>query len=342
MRAIWFVLVAVMLAAYVVLDGFDIGAGILHFVIGRTEAERRQVLRTIGPVWDGNEVWLIAGGGTLFFAFPLLYASAFSGFYLSLMVVLWLLILRGIGIEFRSHVDSVVWRGLFDGFFAIASALLAIFYGAALANVLRGVPLRSDRFFFEPLWTNFRPGPEPGILDWYTILGGLTAFVALAMHGATYIALKTTGVIHARARGVALTLWPMLLAMVVAALAGTIAVRPHILDNYRAYPVTLVIPLVVFAALIAMRVFLARRSDGEAFLASVAFLVAMLAGAAAAQYPVLLPSTSDPRLDLTIADAAAGPHSLRIGLIWWTGGMLLAVAYTVFVYRSFRGKVAED
>jgi cytochrome d ubiquinol oxidase subunit II len=342
MQTIWFVLVAVMLTVYVVLDGFDIGAGILHLAIGRTEAERRQVLRTIGPVWDGNEVWLIAGGGTLFFAFPLLYASAFSGFYLSLMVVLWLLILRGIGIEFRSHVDSVVWRGLFDGFFAFASALLAIFYGAALANVLRGVPLQSDRFFFEPLWTNFRPGPAPGILDWYTMSGGLTAFVALAVHGATYVALKTTGVINVRARRAAVMLWPMLLATVVTALAGTIAVRPRILENYGAYPMTLMIPVVVFAALIAMRVFLARRRDRDAFLASAAFLVAMLAGAAAAQYPVLLPSSSDSRLDLRIADAAAGPHSLRIGLIWWTGGMLLAVAYTVFIYRSFRGKVAEE
>src|SRR5262249_44800658 len=137
-------------------------------------------------------------------------------------------------------------------------------------------------------------------------------------------------------------LWPMLLLTVVAALAGTIAVRPRILDNYRAYPMTLVIPLVVFAALIAMRAFLGRGSDSDAFLASAAFLVAMLAGAAAAQYPVLLPSSSDPGLDLKIADAAAGPHSLRIGLIWWTAGMLLAVAYTVFIYRSFRGKVTEE
>jgi cytochrome bd ubiquinol oxidase subunit II len=342
MQTIWFVLVAIMLTAYIVLDGFDIGAGILHLVIAKTDEERRLVLRTIGPVWDGNEVWLIAGGGTLFFAFPLLYASAFSGFYLSLNVVLWLLILRGIGIEFRGHVDSTVWRGLFDGFFALASVLLAIFYGAALGNVLRGVPLQSDRFFFEPLWTNFRPGPQPGILDWYTVLGGLTALVALAVHGATYVALKTTGVVNVRARGVAVMFWPMLLVAVVAALAGTIAVRPRILDNYRAYPMAVAIPVVVFTALIAMRVFLGRGGDRNVFLSSAAFLVAMLAGAAVAQYPVLLPSSSDPRLDLRIADAAAGPHSLRIGLIWWTGGMLLAVAYTGFIYRSFRGKIAEE
>src|SRR6478736_9242259 len=178
MLFIWFWLVAIMITAYVVLDGFDLGAGVLHLIIAKTDQERRTVIRTIGPVWDGNEVWLIAGGGTIFFAFPLLYASGFSGFYLPLMIVLWLLILRGIGIEFRTHVASPVWHGLFDGFFALSSALLAIFYGAALANVLRGVPLQPDGSFFAPLWTNWRVGPQPGILDWYTVIGGLTALVA--------------------------------------------------------------------------------------------------------------------------------------------------------------------
>src|SRR6266404_9940808 len=135
MPTIWFILIAIMIVGYVVLDGFDLGAGILHFVIGRTEQERQLVMRSIGPVWDGNEVWLIAGGGTIFFAFPLLYASGFSGFYLPLMIVLWLLILRGIGIELRMHLDSIVWRGFFDGCFALSSLLLTIFYGAALGNV---------------------------------------------------------------------------------------------------------------------------------------------------------------------------------------------------------------
>src|ERR1700687_4677538 len=155
MEPVWFVLVAVMIIAYVVLDGFDLGAGVLHLLIARTEEERRTVIRTIGPVWDGNEVWLIAGGGTLYFAFPLLYASGFSGFYLPLMMVLWLLILRGIGVELRGRLDSPVWRGAFDGCFGIASLLLAVFYGAALGNVMRGVPLQRDGFFFLPLWTNW-------------------------------------------------------------------------------------------------------------------------------------------------------------------------------------------
>src|SRR5580692_11977195 len=147
---IWFWLVAVMIVGYVVLDGFDLGVGVLHLFLVRTEAERKTTLGSIGPVWDGNEVWLLAGGGTLYFAFPLLYASSFSGFYLPLNIVLWLLVLRGIGIEFRMHIENQVWRSLFDGFFAISSGLLAIFFGAALGNVVRGVPLGTDHFFFEP------------------------------------------------------------------------------------------------------------------------------------------------------------------------------------------------
>ena len=154
MGLIWFWLVAVMIVGYVVLDGFDLGVGVLHLFLVRTEAERRQRWPRIGPVWDGNEVWLLAGGGTLYFAFPLLYASAFSGFYLPLMIVLWLLIVRGISLELRNHIEVGVWRALLDGLFGISSALLTIFFGAALANVLRGVPLQDDGYFFLPLWTN--------------------------------------------------------------------------------------------------------------------------------------------------------------------------------------------
>ena len=161
MGFLWFWLVAVMIVGYVVLDGFDLGVGVLHLFLVRTEAERRATLASIGPVWDGNEVWLLAGGGTLYFAFPLLYASAFSGFYLPLMIVLWLLVLRGVSLELRNHIDVGVWRALLDGLFGVSSALLTIFFGAALANVLRGVPLNADGYFFLPLWTNWQPGSCP-------------------------------------------------------------------------------------------------------------------------------------------------------------------------------------
>src|SRR5580693_4267395 len=193
MATIWFIIVALMLTVYVVLDGFDLGAGVIYLLAAKTHAERRAILRAIGPVWDGNEVWLIATGGTLYFAFPQLYAASFSGFYLPLMMVLWLLMLRGLGIELRTHIDNSVWRGFFDVVFSGASALLPIFFGAALGNVIRGVPLGPDGYFFEPLWTNFRAGPHPGILDWYTVMAGVVALVSLTAHGALYVALKTEG-----------------------------------------------------------------------------------------------------------------------------------------------------
>ena len=188
---IWFCIIAVMLAIYVVLDGFDLGAGIVHLGVARTEDERRAVLKSIGPVWDGNEVWLLAAGGTLYFAFPALYASSFSGFYLPLMMVLWLLILRGSAVEFRNHFDNKVWKPLWDVVFCFASGLLAIFFGAALGNVVRGVPLDASGDFFLPLWTNWQPGQNPGILDWYTVTVGLFAFLTLAQHGALWVAYKT-------------------------------------------------------------------------------------------------------------------------------------------------------
>src|SRR5580658_467387 len=172
METLWFMIVAVMLAAYVVLDGFDLGVGAIYLGVARPGDDRRRALRAIGPVWDGNEVWLVAAGGTLYFAFPLLYAASFSGFYLPLMMVLWLLMLRGISIEFRSHVESPVWRPLWDVVFGGASALLAIFFGAALGNVVRGVPLDASGFFFLPLWTDFGVNGALGILDWYTVAIG--------------------------------------------------------------------------------------------------------------------------------------------------------------------------
>src|ERR1022692_2385047 len=167
METLWFWLVAFSVAMFVVFDGFDIGAGILPLLVARTDDERARMFRVIGPVWDGNEVWLLAAGGTLVFAFPALYAASFSGFYLPLMIVLWLLILRGISIEFRNHIQSLVWQPLWDAVFAGASALLAIFFGAALGNVVRGVPLDRSGEFFLPLWTDFTAGQETGILDWY-------------------------------------------------------------------------------------------------------------------------------------------------------------------------------
>jgi cytochrome d ubiquinol oxidase subunit II len=342
MLFVWFWLVAVMITGYVVLDGFDLGVGALHLVIAKTDQERRTVIRTVGPVWDGNEVWLLAGGGTLYFAFPLLYASGFSGFYLPLMIVLWLLILRGIGIELRMHLNSPVWRGLFDGCFAFSSMLLMIFFGAALGNVIRGVPLQKDQYFFLPLWTNWRVGPQPGVLDWYTTIAGVVALVALTLHGAHYLAMKTSGDLNLRARRVAASLWPVLAMLTVVSLVATLSIRPQLLANYRTYPVLYAVPVAVAASLGAMFIYRRKGSDTGAFLASCAYLVFMLVGAAAAVYPNLLVSTTDPALNITVENAHTGAYALRVGLVFWGIGMAMAAGYFVFIYRMFKGKVATQ
>ena len=339
MGFIWFWLVAVMIVAYVVLDGFDLGVGVLHLFLVRTEAERRATLGSIGPVWDGNEVWLLAGGGTLYFAFPLLYASAFSGFYLPLMIVLWLLILRGISIELRNHVEVGVWRALLDGLFGLSSALLAIFFGAALANVLRGVPLQADGYFFLPLWTNWQPGVDPGILDWYTVIGGLLALVALTLHGALRLTIKTSGDLAGRARRIVTPLWLALMALTVVSLIATVAVRPSSLNNYFNYPATFIVPVGVVASLAGIWLLNRKAQPVKAFLSSCLYLFLMLAGACWGLYPTLLPATTGADRDITLARAISGPHTLAVGLVWWGFGMALAIGYVIFVYSKFRGEV---
>jgi len=342
MGFVWFWIVAVMIAAYVVLDGFDLGVGILSPFLAHAEDERRTLVRSIGPVWDGNEVWLLAGGGTLYFAFPLLYASSFSGFYLPLMIVLWLLIMRGASIELRMHIDHDVWRSFFDGLFFISSALLAIFFGAALANVIRGVPLGTDSYFFLPLWTNWRVSPHPGILDWYTVIGGVVALVALATHGALWIVLKAPGELEERARRAVMGLWIALLLVTLISLPATIAVRSSALANYKDHPILFVIPALVVATLVGIVSFTRQNKPLAAFLSSCFYLVFMLVGAAVGLYPALLPSSTDPARDITIDNALAGPHSLHIGLIWWSIGLVLALAYFITSYWLFRGKVSAE
>jgi cytochrome d ubiquinol oxidase subunit II len=328
-----------MIVGYVVLDGFDLGVGVLHLFLARTDAERQASLRSIGPVWDGNEVWLLAGGGTLYFAFPLLYASAFSGFYLPLMIVLWLLIGRGVSLELANHLEMGVWRTLLDRIFGISSALLTIFFGAALANVIRGVPLQADGFFFLPLWTNWRPGANPGILDWYTVIGGLLAMVALTLHGALWLTIKVSGELEQRARRIAGPLWVVLAWLTIISLVATIAVRPQTLNNYFHYPVTFVVPVGVLASLFAVQHFNRGKQALPAFLSSSAYLFFMLAGACWGLYPTLLPSSTTAALDITLERAISGHHTLAVGLVWWSFGMALAVGYIVFVYSRFKGKV---
>jgi cytochrome bd ubiquinol oxidase subunit II len=338
MAGLWFWIVAAMIATYVVLDGFDLGAGAIYLLAAKTNDERRRVLRAIGPVWDGNEVWLLAAGGTLYFAFPRLYASSFSGFYLPLTIILWLLILRGVGIEFRAHIKNRVWQDFFDVIFSISSILLAVFFGAGLGNVVRGVPLDSTGSFFEPLWTNFKLGPQTGILDWYTVLIGVVALVTLAAHGSYHIALKTDADLGRRARGFALLCWPVQFFLTCISLVATYFIRPEIMANYGKHKIGILIPFAVVASLAVMLWANPKGKEKLAFVASSLYIAAMLVGAAFALYPVVLPAR-DRQHDLTIYNTAAGGHALSVGLAWWTFAAVLVVAYFVFVHRMFRGKV---
>jgi cytochrome d ubiquinol oxidase subunit II len=341
METVWFCLVAVMIAMYVVLDGFDLGAGAVHLFVARTDAERRAVLRSIGPVWDGNEVWLLAGGGTLYFAFPALYASSFSGFYLPLMMVLWLLILRGIAIEFREHVQSLVWQPLWDAVFGVASALLAIFFGAALGNVVRGVPLDRSGTFFLPMWTDFTTGKNAGggILDWYTVLVAIAALATLVVHGALWIALKTEGDLELRARRTAARTWWALAALVILITLVSFQIQPHLQASFEARPWGCVFPILALIGLVGASIMNSRLRELGAFLCSCLFIIGMLTSAAFGVYPYVLPSNSDPALSLTVWNAAAPLYGLKVGLVWFIPGMLLATGYFVYTYRSFSGKV---
>ncbi len=342
MASIWYLIIALMVTAYVILDGFDLGAGAIHLIAAKTDDERRTIIRAIGPVWDGNEVWLLAAGGVLYFAFPQLYASSFSGFYLPLMMVLWLLMLRGIGIEFRAHSPSRMWRGFFDTIFSVASVLLAIFFGAALGNVIRGVPLQKDGYFFEALWTNWRVGPNPGILDWYTVLAGVVALVSLTIHGSLYVAVKTEDEVNQRARKIVSTLLPVLVVVTFVSLIATLWIRPELLSNYNKLKVGYVIPIIVAGALIAMNYLHRKGNEKAAFVSSCVYLASMLVGAAFASYPTLLAASTDPSYSLTIQNSATGEYGMKVGFIWWTIGIIIAIGYFVFLFRMFKGKITVD
>ena len=339
MDTIWFVFVAFMIAMYVLLDGFDLGAGAVHLFAAKDERERRTIIRSIGPVWDGNEVWLIAAGGTLFFAFPKLYASGFSGFYLPLIMVLWMLMIRGLSIELRGHFADPMWAAFWDVMFFVGSTLLAIFFGAALGNVVRGVPLNEDGYFFQPLWTDFSPFSQtPGILDWYTILVGVLALSTLVVHGSNWISLKTEGALNARARRISRVFSLATIGLTVLATPLTFWVSPWMLAGFNDRPYGYVLPLLAIAGLVGMVLFNLRGDDRAAFLSSGAYILGMLTSTVFGVYPRVLPGV-DLANSLTIQNSAASDYGQAVGLVWWSIGMVSAAVYFVLIYRLFRGKV---
>jgi cytochrome d ubiquinol oxidase subunit II len=325
------------LAGYVVLDGFDLGAGITQIFVARTEDDQSQIIHSIAPIWDGNEVWLVALGGILFLAFPVAYATLFSGFYLPLMIALWLLMLRGVSIEFRNRVESTQWRQLWSTVFAAASSLLALVFGVALANVMRGVPLDQTGSFFLPLWTTFSPFGEVGILDWYTLLVGLTAALMLALHGSLWLVLKVDGQLRERLRRFGAVCWKILIPCALASSGATFAVQPNLLRQLGSAPWGAAFAAFSAAAMAAERIFSQHRRDRPAFLASSASLIGALSAAAFGVFPYILPSNGAPAFALTIYKASAGEKGLGEALFWFIPGMALAITYSAFVYRRFAG-----
>jgi cytochrome d ubiquinol oxidase subunit II len=275
-------------------------------------------------------------------AFPLLYASSFSGFYLPLIIVLWLLMLRGIGIEFRHQVAHPMWRRFWDSTFSFASALLAIFLGAALGNVVRGVPLGQDGYFFEPLWTTFTVVPDAGILDWFTVVMGLVALCTLTVHGSNYVAMKTEGMLQSRARAAAFVAWWGVVLFSVVALVSASSIRPEIWNNYPSHAWGFVFPLLGVLGLTGMIYFNRMQRDFFAFLSSSVFIAGMLASTAFGLYPNVLPASTDSKFSLTIYNAAANGYGLSVGFTWWIFGIILTTGYFVYVYRSFHGKASPD
>lgn len=337
-ESVWFAAVAFLLVGYVVLDGFDLGAGIIHFFVGRTREEREQVVASIGPVWDGNEVWLITAGGSLFLAFPKLYAVAFGGFYLPLTLVLWLLVFRALGIEVRHHVHDPLWQDFWDAAFSAASLVLALSLGVALGNVVRGVTFEGEERFFTPLWTDFGTSEPVGLFDYYTILVGLTAVASLALHGALWVTMRTDGPLKQRA---ARSLWPLLaivLLLAASMTAASLGVQPRILHNLGRYPAWAVLPALAVAGFIAIPIMVKKGRLGAAFVGSAIFLAGMLGSAAFGIHPYVLPGTT-PGEGLILWEAAADQKALSTGLIWWIPGMLLALLYVIVLYRRISYKV---
>ncbi|HWB96656.1 MAG TPA: cytochrome d ubiquinol oxidase subunit II, partial [Bryobacteraceae bacterium] len=242
---------------------------------------------------------------------------------------------------FRNHIESRVWQPFWDVVFGGASALLVIFFGAALGNVVRGVPLDREGFFFLPLWTNFQLGKDVGILDWYTVIVGLAAFVTLTVHGALWVALRTSGSLEHRARRVARRVWWAVLVATILITLLSFRIQPHLRESFDSHPWGYIFPFLALLGLIGMQILNTGPKAMAAFLSSSLFIVGMLTSAAFGVFPYVLPSNSDPSLGLTVYNASAAPYGLKIGLFWFIPGMILTATYFTYTYRSFSGKVGE-
>lgn len=352
MELFWYIVLMVMLSVYIILDGYDFGAGIIHLFFAKKEKDKKAITNAIGPFWDANEVWLIAAGGVLFFAFPTLYASSFSGFYLPLIIILWLLIFRAIGLELRGQIHNPMWEAVWDKAFGLASLLLALFFGIALGNVVRGVNLgmvtngvsaHEAHYFFLPLWNpTFSPHAEHlGIIDWFTLLLGVIGVVVLTIHGANWIIFKTNSGLNTKLKIVAFNLNILLSVLIIVSLLVWHVIEPKPFHNFFEYPWLFVFPVIFFLGHFGLFKIKTFKKDGTGFLFSSMFLFGGLASTVASMFPKLLPSRNAVNPDLTIYNAAAHEYGLSVGFNWFIVAIILVIIYFTIQYKVFKGKMDD-
>ncbi len=332
LNTIWFFLVGILLAGYAILDGFDLGVGALHLMT-KGDTNRRLMLNAIGPVWDGNEVWLITGGGALFAAFPEVYASAFSGFYMAFILLLFSLIFRAVAIEFRSKQEAKWWRSFWDISFSIGSLVSGLLIGVALGNIARGIPLDSAHEFAGTFW---------GLLNPYSLLVGITTVALFMMHGAIYMVIKTEGALHDTIRRWVNKLIIFFIICYALTTIITIIFLPNMTKILRDYPILFILPVFNLLAILNIPWEIRRGRDFRAFLSSCVAMAALLALFGIGMYPNLILSYPEVANSLTIYNAASSTKTHTIMLIIALLGMPLVIAYTISIYWIFRGKVKLD
>ena len=344
MVEIWYGILSFMLVMFIVLEGFDFGAGMLQQVVGKTQAEHRLVIAVIGPLWSWHEVWLVGFGGTLLVAFPSVMTASFAGFYLAFFLLLWSIVLRGVSIEVSGHIEDPMWRTCWHFVFVVSNVLLAVLVGAALGNVLRGVPLDSDGKFALAFFTNFTPFGKVGILDWYTVSVAVFIVVTLAGHGANGLMVKTEGPVYERSRRVAGLLWKIVPLLLVVITVESYYLRPALFSGIIHQPFGWLGLVGVFGGLIAVFVGLQPNREKFAFIGSCAFIAGLMIAGAAGAFPIMLYSTLAPENSLSAYQMSASGYGLAVALVWWPIAAIFAAFYFVFIYKHYSSKVkpSED
>jgi cytochrome d ubiquinol oxidase subunit II len=332
LNATWYVLVGVLLTGYAILDGFDLGVGALH-LLTRGDRERRVMINSIGPVWDGNEVWLITGGGALFAAFPHVYATVFSGFYTAFMILLAVLIFRAVAIEFRSKEPMGWWRRMWDVSFSLASILIALLAGVALGNMVLGIPIGADKEFTGTFFSLLRP---------YALLVGLTTVALFTMHGAIYVVMKTEGEFQARVRGWINNTIIIFVICYISLTMVTLVYVPHMVARFRDFPPLMILGLLTMLAVANIPREITKGREFRAFLSSCATIAGLMGLFGIGLFPNFVISSTDPSFSLNIHNAASSAKTLRIMLTIAIIGIPFVLAYTSSIYWIFRGKVKLD